>query len=113
MLSRRRAKLRLGSPGATGLPVAGRLASENAPDVRHAGRFAPLKLLRAFEEAEMNQILRRSRMHAVPVGVVADGMLLQRFDDIAASALFQDPRLLPHHLEGCVHTRGRQLLGNP
>src|SRR5262249_35635695 len=103
----------LGPPPTPGLSVARRLSTENSFYVGEAWPFPPFKLVRSFEVAEVDQVLRRRRMHAVPIRVIADRVLRKRSDDIGAASRLQHAGLLPHHFESRSDSLGGQILCDP
>src|SRR5207248_11411520 len=86
-------------PRAARLPVAARLLFEDALDIVKARALAPRKFGYSRFPIQQRLVFRRSRMLAVRVGVVADGMLLQRCNHVGAMAALERARFLANNLK--------------
>src|SRR5256886_5763473 len=90
---------RLRRPRVARLPVAARLLFEDALHVVIAGALTPREFGCASFPIQQRLILRRRRMLAMGIGVVANGMLLQRCDNVGAVAALERTGLLTDDLE--------------
>src|SRR5207302_1336785 len=82
-----------------GLAVTARGDAEDPLHVLAPGAFAAVELGDAVVPAEVREVHRRAGLDAVPVGVVADLVPLERADDVPAAAAFKGTGLLADDLE--------------
>ena len=100
-------------PGASGLPVGDRRCTKDPLHVACALRFTAIELGAAILPPGILKIDGDGRLLTVGVAVVSEIVLLERGDDIGASARFEHARLFPNNLERRSHAQPRQHLRQP
>ncbi len=111
---------RLRAPRTARLTVTSRCHAEDALHVVETRPLAAIEFRNPFIPAEVRQVHGRSGLNAMPVGVIADFMLLERFNHIRAAATLQSASFLAHDFESRFdvllgqkfrHAQGRVVTG--